>query len=224
MFLNKDYRRPRDNLNAGERRALKDLKQNKDIVIKQADKGAAVVVMNLHDYIREALRQLQDTNYYQKLPRSTTLVNHEIVSNIVKSMYEAGEIGKKCYRYLTEFEPRTSRFYLLPKIHKGKFPPPGRPIISGNGCPTERISQLVDFFLKDIAPQGASYIKDTTHFLQTLDSLTDIPEGALLVTLDVTSLYTNIPNDEGIQAARESLNAHRVDDDTPTNGSLISLL
>ena len=37
---------------------------------------------------------------------------------------------------------------MLPKIHKNREHPPGRPIVSGNGCPTERISKFVDFFLQ----------------------------------------------------------------------------
>ena len=32
-----------------------------------------------------------------------------------------------------------------------------------------------------------------------------IPEGAILCTLDVSSLYTNIPNQEGILAVAEKL-------------------
>ena len=224
MSLHRESRRPKDNITKDERRALKELKNLNNIVIKAADKGAAVVVMNLRDYVKEALRQLVDTNYYRPLPRSTTLVNHDIICTIVQTMYEAGEIGKKCYQFLTEVEPRTARFYLLPKIHKGKIPPPGRPIISGNGSPTERISQFVDYFIKEISPLGRSYVKDTTDFLRKLSHLQDIPNDALLVTLDVTSLYTNIPNQEGLDATFAALRRHRPDEDTPTNGSIIALL
>ena len=67
------------------------------------------------------------------------------------------------YHYLTDRECKTAKLYLLPKIDKGKIPPPGRPIVSGNGCPTEKISKAVDNFL---APPTIrfikSYIKDTT--------------------------------------------------------------
>ena len=45
-----------------------------------------------------------------------------------------------------------------------------------------------------------SYIKDTTHFLQTiLLSNPNIPDNPILVTFDVKSLYTNIPHNEGIR-------------------------
>ena len=35
-----------------------------------------------------------------------------------------------------------------------------------------------------------------------------MPKQSLLVTLDVKSLYTNIPNNEGIKAVREAYNKH----------------
>ena len=50
-----------------------------------------------------------------------------------------------------------------------------------------------------------SFIKDTTHFLDKLSSLDNLPNNSLLVSLDVSSLYTNIPHSEGIQAARNTL-------------------
>ena len=50
------------NLNRGEQFALKELKCCRDIVIKEADKGSAVVVWGIDDYLNEAQRQLGDRN------------------------------------------------------------------------------------------------------------------------------------------------------------------
>ena len=44
--------------------------------------------------------------------------------------------------------------------------------------------------------------KYTTDYLKKMENLT-IPENATLVTMDVTSLYTNIPHDDGIAACRK---------------------
>jgi hypothetical protein len=41
---------------------------------------------------------------------------------------------------------KPGRFYLLPKIHKANNP--GRPIVSANGHPTEKISEFVNFHLR----------------------------------------------------------------------------
>ena len=64
---------------------------------------------------------------------------------------------------------------------------------------------MVDYQLNPLVPKLPSYIKDTTHFLQKLDSLPELPYGCLLVTLDISSLYTNIPHKEGIHVCSKAL-------------------
>ena len=103
-------------------------------------------------------------------------------------------------------QPTCSRFYILPKIHKDRNNPPGRPIVSANGHPTEHISENVSESLNQLVPKLPSYIKDATHFLNKLCSISAIPNDSLFVTLDLSSLYTNIPHTEGIQVARIYLN------------------
>ena len=65
-------KRLKDNLPSEEKKALKSLRQRIDIIIKPADKGSAVVVLNREDYIREADRQLNNHTYYQKLTADPT--------------------------------------------------------------------------------------------------------------------------------------------------------
>ena len=144
-----------------------------------------MVLQNTNDYITEGFRQLNDHKFYLEQITDLSDTHMESIKAVCSGMLRNGEISEKCFKYLTQFPMRTTRFYMLPKIHKGTFLPPGRPIISGNGCPSERISSFVDFFLKDISPKGKSYLKDTTHFIQTLDDLGTIPDGAILATLDV---------------------------------------
>ena len=64
-------------------------------------------------------------------------------------------------------------------------PPPGRPVISASGSPTERISDCVDYFLKPFVCKTMSYIKDTNHFLLNLNEIGKLPPNCILFTLDV---------------------------------------
>ena len=73
----------------------------------------------------------------------------------------------------------------------------GRPILSGCDGPTERPSSFVDKLLQPVAQIQQSYLKDTTHFIRFIES-TRVPRNAFLVSMEVTSLYTNIPHEEGI--------------------------
>ena len=92
---------------------------------------------------------------------------------------------------------------MLPKIHKVGHP--ARPIVSSSGAPTENISAFVDYHLHPLVTKLPSYIQDTSDFLRKLQDLPALPDNTLLVTLDVSSLYTNIPHTEGIDACREAL-------------------
>ena len=52
-------------------------------------------------------------------------------------------------------------------------------------------------------------MKDTNHFLQTIFNLdTPLPPNTILATIDVKSLYTNIPHDEGIKSCPGSIRHH----------------
>ena len=139
------------NLSKAEYRAIKELSNNTEIIIKLADKGGAVVILDKKDYLAEGYKQLSDTKVYKKLDGNKTLEYHSRICKYLEYCYSfEREINKDTFTYLTDFIPRTSRMYLLPKIHKNIIPPPGRPVISSNGSPTERISQFVDFFLTAI--------------------------------------------------------------------------
>ena len=93
---------------------------------------------------------------------------------------------------------------MLPKIHKPNNA--GRPIISGCDSPTAKLSVYLDHYLKPIVDALPSYIKDTNDFLLTvLHPDLKIPPDSILVTMDVQSLYTNIPQDEGIEICLSAL-------------------
>ena len=71
------------------------------------------------------------------------------------------------------------------------------PIISGCDGPTERISAFVDRLVQPTAQKHDSYLKDTIDFLNFIESA-KLPKNTVLVSMDVTSLYTNIPHEEGV--------------------------
>jgi len=62
---------------------------------------------------------------------------------------------------------------------------------------TERLSNFVDKLLQPIAQQPKSYLKDTTNLINFIEGSKVLPDTTL-VALDVTSFYTNIPQEEGI--------------------------
>ncbi len=93
---------------------------------------------------------------------------------------------------------------MLPKIHK--LGNPGRPIVSACNCPTEHISSFLHDIFIPIVENLPTFVKDTTHALNILEIFE--PENKAdfkLFTLDVTALYTSIPNQDAMIALKHFL-------------------
>ena len=190
------------NLTKKERDALHDLANDTEIVIKPADKGGKIVIMDRQDYEQDCERQLQDEEHYTEvLPNHYKTIQRDI-KDTLQTLRNQNAIDETTQNQLYNPRARIPPFYTIPKIHKEGNP--GRPIVSGIQSPTENISKFVDFHIKDYVPKIDSYVKDTTHFINILQDY-ELEPGDLLVTLDVKALYTNIPHAEGLQALNETL-------------------
>lgn len=107
------------------------------MVIKPADKGSAVVVMDREQYLWEGKRQLQDTNYYTKLDTPLFPETAKLVTQIVDKLLEKKFINKK------------------------QHIPPGRPIISDCSSEMYYTAEFLHFYLNPLSTTHDSYIKDT---------------------------------------------------------------
>ena len=192
------------NLTKEEKEALDRLQNDTSIVIKEADKGSAVVVWDREDYVKEANSQLQDKNVYEETSFEADFLSDKIFQTLNKMKLKE-EITSKNVDYFLINNPRLARFYLLPKIHKRLTNVPGRPVVSHVGFHTERISSFIDYHLQPLAQNVKSYIKDTNDFLSKLKKLKNLPDGAIMVTVDVVGLYPSIPHDEGLAAMKAAL-------------------
>ncbi|KAJ8318533.1 hypothetical protein KUTeg_003624 [Tegillarca granosa] len=81
-----------------------------------------------------------------------------------------------------------------------------RPIIAGPSCPKHWLSNFIDIILKPLSQYIPSYVRDDIDFLTHLPK--HIDENAILVTFDVTSQYTNIPHDLGLNAIKYWIENH----------------
>ena len=63
-----------------------------------------------------------------------------------------------------------------------------------------------------LATKHQSYFKDTSDFLHLIEKLNfmELHKNTILVTIDVSALYKNIPQDEGLECVREVLDERDV--------------
>ncbi|XP_063775638.1 uncharacterized protein LOC134911273 [Pseudophryne corroboree] len=108
---------------------------------------------------------------------------------------------------LIQQHPVAPVLYTLPKIHKHPTAPPGRPIIAARESIYYKISQYLDVFLQPVVQSQKTYLKDTISLIIHLQSLPVLPSNAFLCTLDIVSLYTNIPHSGGLSAVTTLLSS-----------------
>ena len=174
--------------------------------------------MDREHYVSEAERQLNDSTYYKALDHDPTHEFAAKVADAISEMRTADHISEKMKSDCRSTKSRT----VLPPTQIHKAGNPGRPIVSANGHPTERISEFVDLHLQSHVHSLPSYLQDTTDFLRKKDAMVPLPPETLLVSMDVTSLYTSIQHEDGIKACEEVWETRTVKD--PPTQILIKLL
>ena len=216
-----------DNLSSAERSALSELKNNKNIILKPADKGSSVIIMN-SSYYRDKL-VMND----HLLSESYTKANEDCDEKVMEQMEGLIKRHSKCLtekeiEFILKPDWKTSEFYVLPKIHKCrsiieaissnndedvlteiKNPPDlkGRPIVAGCSTPTRGMSVLISKILKPIVECQKTFIKDDWDVFRKLPESTRGTHK--LFGCDISSLYTSIPHKLGLKAIKYWINKRR---------------
>lgn len=179
----------------------KFLKNHNDIIITKADKGNTTVVMYKCEYVDKALLLLNDSTTYKKLNVDPTIKvqngTNKLVDELIKTKCIEPLTGKKL-KCATGVFPK---IYFLPKIHKDNVPL--RPIVSCVGSSTYNLSKFLANLLTNAFVKDEYYVKNSFQFLQSITNIV-LPEGYILVSLDVISLFTNVPIDLVVECIKEN--------------------
>ncbi|XP_068704795.1 uncharacterized protein [Montipora foliosa] len=197
-----------DNLSVGERQALVTLKQADNVAIQIQDKGSKFVVIDKIDYDSKMKEQLENPLHYHKLEHDPSADYVEVIKQWSKKWLEKGQINEEIASWVINSSAKPGKAFGTIKTHKE-----GNPlqlITSCCGTAIENLSAFSEFYLKPLAQNLPSFVKDTTHFLQKIEELNKMgpfSEDSLLVSWDVVAMFPNIDNNLGINAVIEALEA-----------------
>ena len=94
---------------------MQQLKTDRDIVIKEADKGGAIVIMTKELYSNMVMKHL-NTDTYEAVKEKN--INKKVMKKIKDFTSTYSHLLKeKEAEYLTNLKFSTSNFYMLPKLH-----------------------------------------------------------------------------------------------------------
>jgi len=176
------------------------IKNNPDVLFTRADKGNTVVALDRIEYISRMENCLSDTNTYttlQRNPVNKLLIN---LKDLLKRWLNSKYISAQTHNYINSSNPILPRAYGLPKIHKKGHPL--RIIVSSSGSPLHNLATFLQKILQDSLPIAPSHINNSLDLIHKLESLY-IPDNYILVSLDVISLFTNVPIESVIDILEE---------------------
>ncbi|XP_043942935.1 LOW QUALITY PROTEIN: uncharacterized protein LOC122814417 [Protopterus annectens] len=198
------------NLTHSEFTALKKLKaMSNKVRFMKSDKGNNIVIMTKDSYTEGVLKLLNNTDEYEII---SLFEIHKRQRSIYSYLYEAlmeGDISCELYEFCVIDQPRIGVFFGIPKSHKSFVNPPFRPIVSSPHSITEGLALVIDALLGPTIIHEMSFLRDSWHFLTKLNSFLSTfsfdPKQHSMLTVDVVSLYTCIPQDLGIEAVQNFL-------------------
>ena len=172
------------------RQAARELKENKNIVIKKADKSSTYVILNYEEYIQKLNTILSDPHKFKLIEKDPT-ENLKKKANKIISTNNAAQGNIKLDKIKGEFKP--GYLYGTVKTHKENYPL--RPIISQITTPTYKLAKKLNDIIKPYIPSKYS-LTSTNDFIDILQSNEYIGN---IASLDVESLFTNVPINETIK-------------------------
>ena len=72
-----------NNVTNGERTALKELLDLNDVVITRADKGGAIIIINMKDYVKEVEHPLSNKESYKKHQHDPRQIHPRLVNDTI---------------------------------------------------------------------------------------------------------------------------------------------
>lgn len=170
----------------------KYLKEHSDIIITKADKGNVTVAINKSEYLKKTYDLLSDSNTYEILPSDPTSKIQNRMNKLLKKFENLKVITKDELKMLKCENGIFPKLYCLPKIHKPNVPL--RPIVSFVGSPAYKLSKHLANLLKFAFQKDQYHTQDSFEVASQLQNFR-IPDNYVLISLDVISLFTNIPTD-----------------------------
>ena len=185
-----------------ELQALNSLLQDKDIIIQKSGKGNTIVVIDKDAYKKETKAFISDCFKFEKLDIQKEkylnfILNKEnCLREIIKPLYEKGCFTKSELFKTCPTESKPGILYGQAKVHKPVEDncSPFRPILSAIGTPTYDLPKFLVPILKPLT-ENEYAVHDSIRFASEVSKFN---AKNVMASLDVESLFTNIPFKETI--------------------------
>ena len=166
------------------------------------DKGVGFCVMKKETYEKKLkdLLQAEKFNERKNLTDSVIMKIEKDINIELLAMKKKGEISKAMYNRLRSTGAQSARLYGLAKVHKQGTPL--RPVLSLPGSSYDNLNKTFAKYFYEI--EGAN-IETNTQMAREILEKTELDSDESIISLDVKSLYTNVPLKEAVEIALRRL-------------------
>lgn len=189
------------------------MRDKQNIIVIKSDKGNNTIILNRNEYERAMEKLVNDESVYKKTSRNPTNRVQKSVNEMVTKWRLNNRITDDEEEYLKTRNSIAPAIYGLGKLHKrvqGELLPM-RPVVSTIQSPTYKISKMIAKCLSKAIPTSDFQVRDSWDFAKVIQNV-KVPENYIIVSLDATSLFTNIQQDMCIDAINKRWN--RIKDHT----------
>ncbi|XP_050513525.1 uncharacterized protein LOC126889333 [Diabrotica virgifera virgifera] len=167
-----------------------------NLTVTKADKGSTVVVLHTQDYHQKVTNFILDNQFLTKSVNINTFTTK--VRTAINKITEVFDNTTK--KKLLPSKANVPRLYGLMKIHKTDVFEniPIRPVVSFTDSPTHALASHLNKFLKTFYNNKFDYVVSNNLSLTNKITEVNLSNEDLLISLDITNLFTNIPTQEVI--------------------------
>ncbi|UYV71740.1 hypothetical protein LAZ67_9000201 [Cordylochernes scorpioides] len=194
---------PSHNSSKNEVKALKSLRDQKDIVVTRSDKGSQVVILKMEAYKSKMQDILGDLDTFEGTSPAQVSNIQKAYKSSLSRLKRTNQITSAQFQNYTSKPSNTPYIYGLPKVHKPDIPL--RPIVAYHLSPAAHLARYLSDVLKPLIKTYNSHsIQDSSDFIHKLKEI-DNSENYSICTYDVKSLFLCLPHDLIIKELRKLL-------------------
>ncbi|XP_018399984.1 PREDICTED: uncharacterized protein LOC108777557 [Cyphomyrmex costatus] len=176
------------------------IKKHPNVIYTHADKGNVTVALDKDVYVSNMNSLFSDSNTYEIIKKDPTKKLTSSLRVMLTEWKNKDYIDGSEYRKLYCSDGMLPRAYGLPKIHKPDCPL--RIIVSSIGSPLHSLASFLHEILYETIPVADSNIKNSFKLIEKLKCFNNA-DGFELISLDVVSLFTNVPIDIALDCIDE---------------------
>lgn len=169
----------------------KFLEQNKGLLVLEADKGKAAVIMEREVYKKKMLEILRNEENYKLINKDPTSRLQKKSNEFVNNLQEKGWVETRLAKFLKQHDSVPPKIYGLPKVHKEDFPL--RPIVSAVKSPLEALSRFLASILDNLKDDTKN-IRSSGDLQKLLENI-QVADDDTMASFDVVGMFPSVPVD-----------------------------